>query len=249
MQTRTPQAVPRPVRFALLACLSLGASAGCDGVASSVDERSSSARADGGAPSAGGPYFRPDIQQQLESSNCLGCHASGSTPMKAKKGPTTEAEWQQNFAEVRARAGQLAAKATGAEGHSALLKAEDAAAASWKTWAANGAPFAAGNAGGNPSLGSGVPSTVDAGTPLTWAADIGPLLAAKCTSCHGNSGSYSLTTLANAKGPGTDAVPNIVPGDASSLLVIYCRDGHQGVGAVDGLKVMRWVVDWGAAER
>jgi hypothetical protein len=223
------------------------ASTGCDGVASMATEKPGSG-GDGGATAASALFFRPDIQEQLESAACFGCHAAGSVPMKAKKGPKTDAEWEQNFAEVRGRAGKLAEKATGGGGHAALVGAGEAVLSNWKAWAASGAPFAAGNPNGAGGGGSAT-LTVDAGTPLTWMADIAPLMAAKCTSCHGSSGNYSLQSLTSAKGPGTDAIPNILPGDASSVLVTYCRDGHQGIGAVDGLKVARWVVDWNAVER
>ena len=97
-------------------------------------------------------------------------------------------------------------------------------------------------------MGGAIP--VDAGTPLTWNRDIGPLMvSAGCTDCHGTSGSYSLKTYAGARGNGSNSMANIFPGDPGSLLVTYAYDGHKGIGAADALEVMRWVVDWNAREQ
>lgn len=85
------------------------------------------------------------------------------------------------------------------------------------------------------------------GASPTWSADVAPRLAS-CTTCHGSAGRYSLESYEDSLGPGTDAVPNVVPRDASSALVDYCRRGHGAPTAADVALVERWIAD-GAPER
>lgn len=90
---------------------------------------------------------------------------------------------------------------------------------------------------------------MDAGSPLTWDADIRPLMVSEgCTTCHGTTANYDVRTFNGVMGNGKDSQPNVVPGDPVSTLVIYCRSGHEGIDAASALKVMRWVVDWEAQE-
>lgn len=227
----------------------------------------------GGSPAAAPVYYRTQIQSDLEAANCLGCHG-GAAPMKVTMGPTTDAQWQANYTEAKKRADTLVAKAGGAGGHTRLTLAAEVSAR-WSAWSTQGALYQApkpdagsgggagggggggsgGGSGGGGGTDAGAPSDggagpMDAGTPVTWDADIRPLMVSEgCTSCHGTSANYDLRTFAGAMGNGKDSQPNVVPGDPVSTLVIYCRAGHQGIDAASALKVMRWVVDWEAQER
>ena len=63
------------------------------------------------------------------------------------------------------------------------------------------------------------------GTPacVTWQAEIGPLLAANCSSCHAGAtpaGNYDTTSYAGVLGDGSDAVPNATAGDQRSRLLV-----------------------------
>jgi mono/diheme cytochrome c family protein len=85
---------------------------------------------------------------------------------------------------------------------------------------------------------------------LTWERHVGPMMGARgCVPCHGDGGSYSVETYAAALGPGSDAVPNVIPGDASSLLLTYSLAGHGGLGAADLSRLRGWIVDADARER
>lgn len=85
---------------------------------------------------------------------------------------------------------------------------------------------------------------------LTWEDDVGPMLAARgCTGCHGDDGNYSVESYADALGPGSDAVANVIPGDESSALVRYVAGGHGGAPADDLARLEGWVVDSAARER
>lgn len=92
---------------------------------------------------------------------------------------------------------------------------------------------------------------VDAGDAVgatpTWTGDAARRLE-RCTSCHGDAGRYSLESYRDSLGAGTDAVPNVVAGDASSALVDYCRRGHGGIGAADTDVIERWILQ-GAREQ
>lgn len=53
----------------------------------------------------------------------------------------------------------------------------------------------------------------------SYAAEVQPILNARCVGCHsatGPSGSYSLTSRAGALGNGSDSVPNVIAGRADS---------------------------------
>jgi hypothetical protein len=229
----------------------------------------------GGGSAVARVYYRPQIQADLEAANCHTCHG-GSAPMKVTLAPSSDAQWQANYNEVQKRAGTLADKAAGGGGHLKVTLAAEVTAR-WAAWVSQGAPYRApppdagaggggGSGGGGGGGGSGggagggggdagTPSDagtapMDAGTPLTWEADIRPLMASEgCTTCHGTTANYDLRTYGGAMGNGKDSQPNVVPGDPVSTLVIYCRSGHQGIDAAGALKVMRWVVDWEAQER
>jgi hypothetical protein len=103
-----------------------------------------------------------------------------------------------------------------------------------------------GSSGGGGS-GGGV-----AAVPITWDDDVYPLLVANaCHDCHGSGsvqGAYSLASYQSAMGFGSDSVPNVVPGDATSTLIEYAEDGHHGIKADDALVILSWIVDWDARE-
>ena len=83
---------------------------------------------------------------------------------------------------------------------------------------------------------------VDGGDEPTWG-EIGALLAAEgCISCHGDAGGYSVESYAATLGPGTDATPNVIAGDASSALLVYAVDGHGGLDADGVALVEAWVL-------
>jgi len=245
---------------------------GCYGVASDY----AGGDGEGGGPGGGSAqqpvYYRPQIQADLEAAKCTTCHA-GAAPMKVTAGPSTDSQWLANHREASQRAGELAPKANGAGGHTKV--ALDAAMLGrWSAWAAQGAPyraaapaFDAGTGGGGGAVdagrgggtadagtgGAGGSAAMDAGRPVTWEADVRPVMVNEgCTTCHGGStpsASYSLTSYGAAMGSGRDSQPNVVPGDPVSTLVIFSRSGHEGMSAANALKVLRWVVDWEAAER
>ncbi|MBW2461061.1 MAG: hypothetical protein JRH11_05410 [Deltaproteobacteria bacterium] len=208
--------------------------------------------------------FRPDIQQDLEDEGCLTCHQRAGTPMQVTPEPGSEGEWRDNYDEVVARAGSSTAsllidKATGAGGHGAFLDASSPVLARWRAWVSGGTMYEDAEPPGDPSPAStdaGVPEE-DAGTtppptgddPVAYTTDIAPIIESNgCTRCHGSSGSYDLSSFSDVIGSGSDDVPNVIAGDADSVLIDYCRNGHQGIGYRDALTVMEWVVDWGARQ-
>lgn len=239
------------MRFLLLSML-LGA--GCTGELIPADGTEAT-----GPDGASGvsEVFRPTIQADLDGAGCMsgsGCHAGTIAPMPLTPAPQSDDEWLANYEAVRSRAGTrtsslLMDKATGAGGHVALAES-DPMLQRWWAWIDRGAPFAEDGPepdGGAAATDAGLP--VDAGPGLTWGGDIDPLLArVGCRDCHGNSGAYSLDSYTAAFGFGTDQVPNIIPGNAQSLLIQYCEQGHEGIVSTDALVVIEWVVDWGAAE-
>ena len=100
-----------------------------------------------------------------------------------------------------------------------------------------------------PGTGS-TPSTP--ATSLTWDADIGPLLQAKCGTCHGAAATagLNLTTYADALKGGVSG-PAIIPGDsAKSLLVIkQLAGGHPGQLTPEEIaQVVEWI-EAGAPEK
>jgi len=214
--------------------------------------------ADGGSSTA--LVFRPTIQADLEASGCTtdgACHGGTVAPMPLATAPTTEDDWRANYDQVKARTGTAASsllidKATGAGGHLAALSEGDPELTRLRAWIEAGSPYRedSGADGGASAPDAGT-AEVDA-TPaagLTWERDVSPIMRARCTRCHGSSGAYSVESYGGAFGFGTDNIPNILPGDATSLLAQYCEQGHEGMPASDALMVIEWIVDWDAAER
>lgn len=93
------------------------------------------------------------------------------------------------------------------------------------------------------------PTTASAG--LTWDAAIGPMLQAKCSTCHGASafGGLNLSTYADAiAGGGSGDV--IVPGDAEDSLIVDLQQegGHPGQLTPEEIaQLVEWI-DAGAPE-
>ncbi|MBL8949608.1 MAG: hypothetical protein JNK82_02450 [Myxococcaceae bacterium] len=258
--------------LAIAGCLLLLSSQpGCYGVASDYVGGDGEGGGAGGGPAQPAVYYRPQVQADLEAAKCTTCHA-GAPPMKVTPGPSSDAQWQANHREASQRAADLGPKANGAGGHTKVTL-DAAVLARWSAWAAQGAPYRAAAApdagsdagagggaadagrdgGGSTDAGAGGGAAMDAGRPMTWDTDIRPVMANEgCTTCHGGStpsASYSLTSYGGAMGNGRDSQPNVVPGDAVSTLVVFSRSGHEGMSAANALKVLRWVVDWEAAER
>lgn len=241
--------------------IALAAAVACSGELTPID---SSEPGGGGADAGAGgaaAMYRPDIQRDLEAMGCTSeaCHGGGSVPMPVTAAPATDDAWMANYNQVKARAGTATAsllidKATGAGGHIAAVQPGDPMLDRWTEWIELGTPYER-STGGAPDAGTGAAdagpgATGDAAPTLTWEADIGPLMRARgCTDCHGTSGAYSLENYSAALGFGTDELPNVIPGDPLSLLVVYCEQGHHGMPYDDALKVLSWVVDFEAAER
>jgi hypothetical protein len=56
-------------------------------------------------------------------------------------------------------------------------------------------------------------------TDPSWSNDIQPLFNTSCASCHSGASpaaGYDLSSRAGAFGPGTDTVPNVIPGQPAS---------------------------------
>lgn len=209
-------------------------------------------------------FFRPAVQQDLVDEGCIDCHQRAGTPMQLILEPGSEDQWRANYDAVAARAGSagesaLIDKATGAGGHGAFVTADSPVIGRWQAWVAGGSLFESGGAAedreprssdaGDPEVDGGtaeVPASDDA---VTYTTDIAPIIESNgCTGCHGRAGSYDLSSFRGLMGGGSDDVANVVPGDPNSVLLAYCREGHQGMGYRGALTIMEWVVDWGARE-
>jgi hypothetical protein len=239
--------------------VALAACAACSGQLIPSDDRV--AGGPDGRQSTGTAY-RPSVQQDLEAAGCLlgACHgtASAAVPMTVTAAPTSEDQWMSNYDEVRDRAGSPASsplidKALGDGGHLASLSPSDPILARWEAWIAAGAPYrdtVVELDGGVASQDAGPTADAPAAPGLTWDRDIDPLLARNgCRDCHGPQnvqGAYSLDTYEAAFGFGTDGIPNILPGDGTSLLAQYCEQGHEGIGFADAVIVVEWIIDWDA---
>lgn len=91
---------------------------------------------------------------------------------------------------------------------------------------------------------------------FTYLSEIEPLLADRCSSCHGGAepaGQYSVESWRSLLGPGSDELTrNAIAGDANSLLLTKLGDGSDAVhgnvlelGQLDTLRA--WIVDDGLA--
>ena len=84
---------------------------------------------------------------------------------------------------------------------------------------------------------------------LTFQKDIYPILLEKCASCHdagGNlEGNYDVTSMIGLVGSGTDDTPNILAGNASSLLLSSIESGGsmaQYISSGEAAKIRTWIV-------
>ena len=165
--------------------------------------------------------------------------------------PGTDQEWLANFQEVQSRTSVLIAKSTGSGGHTASMTTGDPVIDRWEEWVRAGAPYEETSAAPD----AGVPadagpfSDASSGT-ITWNSSIRQILIDDgCTGCHGLQGAYSLETYNGALGFGTDqSEPNVVPGNASSLLITYYDDSEHHASLANAELVRRWIVDNDAAE-
>lgn len=87
---------------------------------------------------------------------------------------------------------------------------------------------------------------------LTWDVSIGPLLQAKCGTCHGAGalGGLNLTTYADAMRGGGSG-PAIIPGDSANSLLVIKQEagGHPGQLTPEEIaQVIEWI-DAGAPEK
>ncbi len=207
--------------------------------------------------------FRPTIQADLDAAGCIAgsvCHGGTDAPMPLVSAPMTDGDWLDNYTQVSARAGTLTMsllldKANGAGGHVAPMDPTDPVLIRWKEWISVGAPYEVTEPGADAGTGTepadAAPAADAAGDgALTWDRDVGPLLRARaCTDCHGGAGGYSVETYGAALGFGSDGVPNVLPGDPTSVLAIYCEQGHYDLPYTDALTVIAWIVEWDARER
>ncbi len=202
--------------------------------------------ADAGAL-GGAPLFRPHIQRDLESTGCPACHSDGTFPFRVIESPSSDAEWRASYEEAIARVGDgtsapLVDRPLGGDGHPVVLRADSEVPSRWRQWIRDGAPY--------DSADDPPPATRDGGTtedePVTWPAVQGIFSTNDCMRCHGDAGGYSLETFEDAMGPGSDDVPNVIAGDPDSVLLRYCRNGHQGIGYRDALMVLAWIIEWNA---
>ena len=165
--------------------------------------------------------------------------------------PSSESQWQANYDEVKSRTSTLSSKSSGGGGHTASLAPGDAMLVRWQAWIDAGAPYE--ETASSPDAGT----LVDAGPlpdappgSLTWNARIAQMLVNDgCTVCHGLQGAYSLETYSGALGFGTDqTIPNVIPGDASSLLITYYDNQHHTTSESNATAIREWIVDQDAQE-
>jgi nitrate/TMAO reductase-like tetraheme cytochrome c subunit len=77
--------------------------------------------------------------------------------------------------------------------------------------------------------------------PLTWDALVGPILASRCTSCHGGTAGLYLDSYEGAMAGG-NLGPAIIPGNAEeSLLIKLQREGHPNSLPPEELD---WISQW-----
>jgi formate dehydrogenase subunit gamma len=96
------------------------------------------------------------------------------------------------------------------------------------------------------------PSTPSVSSDLTWDNAIGPMLQAKCSTCHGATalGGLNLSTYADAMAGGTSG-PVITPGDGANSLLVTKQQagGHPGQLTPEEIaQVIEWI-DAGALEK
>lgn len=109
-----------------------------------------------------------------------------------------------------------------------------------------------GGGGSSPTAPSSSISVSDpsAATALTYSANIAPILASDCTSCHNSSnrnGGVNLTTYAGV-------LQTLTPGNANSLLIQVTRPGglmysnFRSTPAEKAATIQKWIVDFAATQ-
>ena len=63
------------------------------------------------------------------------------------------------------------------------------------------------------------PNPPKVGTGISFQTSIGPTLQTYCSTCHGGSGSFFVTSVAELKSTG-DHVPNVLPGDGANSNIV-----------------------------
>ena len=96
------------------------------------------------------------------------------------------------------------------------------------------------------------PSTPAAASSLTWDSAIGPMVQAKCGTCHGAAATagLNLSTYADAM-KGGNSGPAIIPGDAANSLIVQKQQagGHPGQLTPEELaQLIEWINE-GALEK
>lgn len=86
-----------------------------------------------------------------------------------------------------------------------------------------------------------------AGQPVSFGRDILPLLSASCLNCHSPDnlgGNYAVNSYCDVIAPGSDSIPNVIPGKPeSSLLYTYLQQGHPSCSPLDSSR-LRLIYDW-----
>jgi menaquinol-cytochrome c reductase cytochrome b/c subunit len=76
-----------------------------------------------------------------------------------------------------------------------------------------------------------VPSTTPAGGTPTFDSAVLPILAAKCSACHGSLGGWTASSYSGVMTTGTHG-PVIIPGDAANSLLVQKLQGTQQAGSI-----------------
>lgn len=90
-----------------------------------------------------------------------------------------------------------------------------------------------------------VPGPPDPPKPYSYVTDIKAVLDDGCaSSCHSTAvklGNYDLSTYAGVLGNGSDATPNAIPGDSTSLIIVKLKSGHPSVDVSRLAMILQWV--------
>jgi len=174
--------------------------------------------------------------------------------MQLEPYPRTEEQWLANYEQVRTRgSSSLIPKATD-QSHQGAMHESDPVIHRWQMWIEGGMEYRAqeilpdGGIGPDGDLGDGDAAPPD--NAPTWDNLIGGIMITEgCTGCHGQSGAYSLQSYQAALGFGSGGAANVIPGDASSLLITYCENGHRGgMAEANSDLVRQWIVENDASE-
>jgi hypothetical protein len=82
---------------------------------------------------------------------------------------------------------------------------------------------------------------------VTYEGTIQPIFEQRCVSCHGTNNppaNYAMTTYAEVLGNGSDGIPNAIPGDPQSLLLLKSLPGGSMNGFYSGPEEVALVEQW-----